>query len=508
MAGYRKYSCKYPGCTSGYVPNKGHANKHFFTFPKNPKLHELWRNACKIEDPVSSKFWRLCEDHFESRDFVNERKDKLNPHVVPKPCVMAPQEEFVEVSQTNLSVTEDNFVENSINHPSCICNLPSTSNARCFAHGLPLFTNSEVIIGNNTVQQDHNYCQGNNAITGRCKKFAFLNEGDKNGILNKMRLSRADLTSREKQMYHIHRNVTSRLSKLQKLLQQERSKVNTLQDLYNSGKFEFIDENLNSVTKEFINSQLRNATKPPSGRRWSEQDKAFALSVYKRSPRLYKYLQTYFQLPSSRTLKAILSKIPFGPGINEAILGHLQGEVIKMKSQNRFCTLIIDEISLSHGFHYEAHQQLISGFEDLGSLGRTNKAANHALVFMVRGIRKQWKQVVAYYFTAHTVSADNLKVLIKEIIGRLQEIGLEVVATVCDQGPTNQKALSQLCARFKEIYKSQFDFGPAYCMTHDCDNLILNRCTTFLIYKYTRDKQKAKSVTTGHIEKMKKFRRL
>ncbi|EFA12104.1 hypothetical protein TcasGA2_TC002250 [Tribolium castaneum] len=52
MAGYRKYSCKYPGCTSGYIPNKGHANKHFFTFPKNLKLHELWRNACKIEDPV------------------------------------------------------------------------------------------------------------------------------------------------------------------------------------------------------------------------------------------------------------------------------------------------------------------------------------------------------------------------------------------------------------------------------------------------------------------------
>ncbi|KXZ75815.1 hypothetical protein TcasGA2_TC000035 [Tribolium castaneum] len=51
MAGYRKYSCKYPGCTSDYVPNKGQSNKHFFTFPKNPKLQELWRNACKIEDP-------------------------------------------------------------------------------------------------------------------------------------------------------------------------------------------------------------------------------------------------------------------------------------------------------------------------------------------------------------------------------------------------------------------------------------------------------------------------
>ncbi|XP_044271516.1 uncharacterized protein LOC123015704 [Tribolium madens] len=115
MAGYRKYFCKYPGCTSGYVPNpvEGHANKHFFTFPKNPKLHELWRNACKIEGSVRSKFWRLCEDYFERRDFVNERKDRLNPNVIPKPYVLASQEKFVDISQTNLSVADDSFVENS-----------------------------------------------------------------------------------------------------------------------------------------------------------------------------------------------------------------------------------------------------------------------------------------------------------------------------------------------------------------------------------------------------------
>ncbi|KAH0819018.1 hypothetical protein GEV33_003773 [Tenebrio molitor] len=93
----------------------------------------------------------------------------------------------------------------------------------------------------------------------------------------------------------------------------------------------------------------------------------------------------------------------------------------------------------------ERSKQYLSGFEDIGHLGRTNKAANHALVFMVRGVRKQWKQVIAYYFTSKTIQTANLKFLIKEIISQLQGIGLNVLATVCDQGPTNCAALRKLC---------------------------------------------------------------
>jgi hypothetical protein len=33
--------------------------------------------------------------------------------------------------------------------------------------------------------------------------------------------------------------------------------------------------------------------------------------------------------------------------------------------------LIFDEVSLCKGFHYETSKQRISGFEDLGSLGRS-----------------------------------------------------------------------------------------------------------------------------------------
>lgn len=82
----------------------------------------------------------------------------------------------------------------------------------------------------------------------------------------------------------------------------------------------------------------------------------------------------------------------------------------------------------------------------MGSLGRSIKAANHALVFMAKGLRKQWKQVVAYYFTCNTIASDKLKLIIKEIIEKLQETGFIVLATICDQAKTNQSALSKLCS--------------------------------------------------------------
>ena len=64
-------------------------------------------------------------------------------------------------------------------------------------------------------------------------------------------------------------------------MEKEKEKVKILENLYKAGKFESINNNsLNFVTKEFINSQLRIAVSEPSARRWTDQDKAFALSLH------------------------------------------------------------------------------------------------------------------------------------------------------------------------------------------------------------------------------------
>jgi hypothetical protein len=47
-------------------------------------------------------------------------------------------------------------------------------------------------------------------------------------------------------------------------------------------------------------------------------------------------------------------------------------------------------------------------FEDLGSQGRMCNIANHALLFMVGGLHRKWKQTVAYYLRCGSTKAEML----------------------------------------------------------------------------------------------------
>ena len=238
-------------------------------------------------------------------------------------------------------------------------------------------------------------------------KYSILLEKN-TGLLTKAGLSKSNLSPQENIMYQVHRNTLSKLSKLRSQLKNKNADLCAIKNLYNDGKFQFIDENLNSVTKDFINSQLRNVDKNPCGRRWTIKDKAFALSIYKRSPRLYRYLRAFFQLPSIRGLQTVLSSIPFTCGIIKPVLEHLGLQMRSLDEFDRCCTLMFDEMSLCSGLYYERHKQKVCGFEDLGPLGTTSNCANHVLVFMIRDVRKNFKMPVAYYFTKDTIKSQTL----------------------------------------------------------------------------------------------------
>ncbi|KAI4469765.1 thap domain-containing protein 9 [Holotrichia oblita] len=115
-----------------------------------------------------------------------------------------------------------------------------------------------------------------------------------------------------------------------------------------------------------------------------------------------------------------------------------------MLKVNKICSVMFDEISLSTNLTYCKLTNSIIGYEDLGSLGRADSFANHALVFMVQSIYSGWKQPIAYYFTKDSVKSKDLSYLIREVIEQLQCIGIKVACTVCDQGPTNRGALKLL----------------------------------------------------------------
>jgi hypothetical protein len=86
----------------------------------------------------------------------------------------------------------------------------------------------------------------------------------------------------------------------------------------------------------------------------------------------------------------------------------------------------------------------IEGFEDLGSYGRMSSIANHALAFMLLGLRKKWKQPVAYYLVHGSTKGEMLVNLLMDVLDACYNARAEVVATMCDMGANNVKALKQL----------------------------------------------------------------
>ena len=75
-------------------------------------------------------------------------------------------------------------------------------------------------------------------------------------------------------------------------------------------------------------------------------EKILALTLYKQSPKSYRFLSKMFVLPSKGTLTNFLNEIDFEAGMSEEIFNSLQQKVLKMPSTERYVTLMWDEMSI------------------------------------------------------------------------------------------------------------------------------------------------------------------
>lgn len=235
------------------------------------------------------------------------------------------------------------------------------------------------------------------------------------------------LTPKARRFYKVAKGM---LRTARNLFDENASNIELLQEAKRCAEDEaFLKSRLNSRTLQFFHSQVELQLKKCRGRRFSIDDKVFALSLLKQSPKCYKVLQKTFALPSRKILVNMLNKVPFKCGINIPILSTLKESILKMKDIDRNCCLLFDEMTIEAALQYNVKEDYIIGFEDNGR-DRQNKFADHALVIMAKGIARKWKQPVAYYFFEGGVKAADLQYIIKEVIQHLQNIGLKVVATV------------------------------------------------------------------------------
>ncbi|KAE9523118.1 hypothetical protein AGLY_016486 [Aphis glycines] len=147
----------------------------------------------------------------------------------------------------------------------------------------------------------------------------------------------------------------------------------------------------------FTRLQLHETKKEKHGRRFTGDKKMLSLSLYKCSPQCYRLLSKLFTLPSLKTLSNLLSNVPITTGINPIAMKVLKSYVEKLPPSQKYFSLLFDEMSIS---------------------------ADHALVFMVRGITKKYKQPIAYFFCQESTNSHILSKIIIDVICEVYSTGL------------------------------------------------------------------------------------
>jgi len=124
---------------------------------------------------------------------------------------------------------------------------------------------------------------------------------------------------------------------------------------------------LNTTTLAFFQSQIKSQTVKPRGRRFSLQDKILSLSIFKNSPKAYRFLSTIFALPSKKTLTSLLNHVTFEAGINDHIIKNLTHQATQLKPNDRLCSLVFDEMAIAPATAYNIKDDMVYGFENFGN---------------------------------------------------------------------------------------------------------------------------------------------
>lgn len=185
--------------------------------------------------------------------------------------------------------------------------------------------------------------------------------------------------------------------------------------------------------EKLLTAQIDALTKNKRGRRYDNDFKQFALSLFFSSPRNYKNLVNEFALPSIRSLQSFTQSWNIIPGINDKIFDALEFKLKSLASLDKHCILCLDEMSLKAHLFYNISRDEIIGFEDTG-YNKLSKPAKSALVVMARSIAGNWKLPICYCFAETTCRSNVLKDLIFNIIIKLRNCGAIVHALVTDMG--------------------------------------------------------------------------
>jgi hypothetical protein len=149
-------------------------------------------------------------------------------------------------------------------------------------------------------------------------------------------------------------------------------------------------------------------------------------------------------LPGESTVRHWLNSILYSTGFSVEYMEQIKLKISEFNYSEKKCVILLDEISIMKCIEYNKTLYVIEGFEDIGTLGRSDKNCSHALVVMQRGLYANWKFPLCYFFTGSGIKGDNLVLIIKECVQKIIDLGLMATSIVCDQGTQNHRMYTLL----------------------------------------------------------------
>ncbi|KAL4083888.1 hypothetical protein QTP88_029204 [Uroleucon formosanum] len=240
------------------------------------------------------------------------------------------------------------------------------------------------------------------------------------------------------------------IDNLKKKLKSKRSTISKLRKSLSNSRHLFrshdVTKSLRFPSKDaqtLVNMQIMRGKM--TNKSWLKDEQNFALKLYYKSPSAYKFLRNIqINLPGVSTIRRLISSYKYKPGLNANILKQLTLKVGSMSDEEKYCTLVFDEMKIKKFLEYSKYLDVVEVYEDLGTKRCSNALATQAMVFLIRGMYSSWKMPISYFFSATSMKATTLSKLIVDHVQQLMNCGLKVRAIVCDQGPNNRSAFSKL----------------------------------------------------------------
>ncbi|RVE41592.1 hypothetical protein evm_013752 [Chilo suppressalis] len=433
--------CCVPGCTFSTenkevlhkFPNPAIDKERFNTW-----VYSIGGKILGLTNDHIFKYRRVCRKHFEDKFWC--RNNFLSNIAIPTKFMPGLLSQFSTFTERRALTSIQNIPEASTSKGL----MPSMLHLGSVAPQTPTQSIMEVAECRRKSEFDTTTtAMGVNDLHSLSQNIERKNEQENRMTVSKIIRKRRVFSEVEKMLHKKLLQIGVKLSKCRSKNKKQAIKIKAMQNIVSHPHLSSALDSWPSTARILTTMQFREQKKNVKGRRFSLKEKILALSIFKQSPKGYRFFRKIFILPSPQTLTKLISMADIKPGVNKRVMTQIKKATQNMKIEDRLCLVIYDEMALKAHVSYSERKDRVTGFVTDGKAVQP-EFADHAQVFMIRGLIKNYKEPVSYTFSQAATKGPELAVQLKEVICNLQEAGLIVVATVCDQGTNNMHCIKLL----------------------------------------------------------------